>query len=90
LYVCWDGSDWEWPNYQENDLTPDNSLLTSVETDHILETSPSETLPDAFELEPDLKDSKPVELLTDAGDELEAAALPGYDLELESFDADYK
>ena len=89
MYVCWDGSEWEWPNYNENDLTPDNSLLTSVETDFIYETSPSFD-PDLDEFLPDLKASKPVELLTDAGDELEAPALPGYDLELESFDADNK
>ncbi len=40
-YACWDGSEWEVPNYLEDDLTDDHSLLTSIETDYILETSPS-------------------------------------------------
>ena len=40
-YQCWDGEGWEHANWFENDGTPDNSLLTSIETDGILETSPS-------------------------------------------------
>ena len=40
-YQCWDGEEWEWANYNENDGTPDNSLLTSIITDGILHTSPS-------------------------------------------------
>ena len=49
-YECWDGQDWEWPNYKENDATEDHSVLTSVETDGILETSPSiDGNPDAID-----------------------------------------
>ena len=41
-YQCWSAEDgWEHANWNENDGTPDNSLLTSIETDGILETSPS-------------------------------------------------
>ena len=40
-YTCFDGQEWEHPNEYENDGTPDNSGLTSVETDGIFETSPS-------------------------------------------------
>ena len=36
-----DGCKWEWGNCYENDGTPDNSIWTSIETDGILETSPS-------------------------------------------------
>jgi hypothetical protein len=40
-YQCHDGQEWEHANWHENDGTVDYSLLTSVETDGILETSPS-------------------------------------------------
>ena len=40
-YRCFDGQEWEHPNEFENDGTPDNSGLTSVETDGIAGTSPS-------------------------------------------------
>lgn len=33
-YQCWDGAEWEWGNYLERDGTADNSLLTSLHTDH--------------------------------------------------------
>jgi hypothetical protein len=36
-----DGCKNEWKNCYENDGTPDNSAWTSLETDGILETSPS-------------------------------------------------
>ena len=36
-----DGCKLEWENKYENDGTPDNSFWTSIETDGILETSPS-------------------------------------------------
>jgi hypothetical protein len=36
-----DGCKEEWGNCFENDGTPDNSAWTSIETDGILETSPS-------------------------------------------------
>ena len=40
---CWyDGSEWEWQNFMEPDGTPDQSLLTSVDTDYIYATSPSD------------------------------------------------
>ena len=43
---------WEWGNYNEVDGTPDNSLLTSVVTDGIYETSPSaDDLVGEFELD---------------------------------------
>ena len=38
---CWDGLEWEWANINEFDQTPDNSPLTSLETDGQLWTSPS-------------------------------------------------
>lgn len=40
-YICWDGGEWEWANWNENDGTPDNSVLTSIVTDGILLTSVS-------------------------------------------------
>ncbi len=42
-YKCYDDVDkkWEWGNYNENDGTVDNSILTSIETDGLLYTSPS-------------------------------------------------
>ena len=42
-YKCYDRTNgkWEWPNWNEADGTPDNSDLTSIETDGILITSPS-------------------------------------------------
>ena len=42
-YKCYDPTNgkWEWPNWNEHDGTPDDSHLTSVETDGILITSPS-------------------------------------------------
>ncbi len=36
-----DGCKYEWANCYENDGTPDNSEWTSLETDGIMETSPS-------------------------------------------------
>ena len=36
-----DGCKYEWENCYENDGTPDNSEWTSLETDGIMETSPS-------------------------------------------------
>ena len=42
-YYCFDHTNgkWEWPNWNERDFTPDNSHLTSIETDGRLYTSPS-------------------------------------------------
>ena len=40
-YQCWDGEEWEHANWNENDGSDDNSLLTSLATDGIRETSPS-------------------------------------------------
>jgi hypothetical protein len=42
-YRCYDHTNgkWEWPNCNEHDFTPDNSHLTSIDTDGILFTSPS-------------------------------------------------
>ena len=40
--MCLDSENsWEWGNYNEVDGSPDNSLLTSIETDGIYKTSPS-------------------------------------------------
>ncbi len=41
LHCSVDGCKEEWANEFENDGTPDNSPWTSIETDGILETSPS-------------------------------------------------
>ena len=51
--MCMDSENsWEWGNYNEIDGTPDNSLLTSIVTDGIYETSPSaDDLIDEFELD---------------------------------------
>lgn len=45
-YKCLDPTNGkiEWPNWNEDDYTPDNSRLTSIETDNILATSPSPLL----------------------------------------------
>lgn len=40
-YQCWDGQEWEWGNFLEADGTPDNSLLTSLDTDYQPGTSAS-------------------------------------------------
>ena len=40
-YQCHDGQEWEHANWFEHDGTADNSLLTSVDTDGQLWTSPS-------------------------------------------------
>ena len=40
-YQCWDGEEWEHANWNEHDGSDDHSLLTSLQTDGIFETSPS-------------------------------------------------
>ena len=49
-YICWDaaGQEWEWGNYNEADGTPDNSLLTSIETDGLPGTSASVNVRDHY------------------------------------------
>ena len=49
-YICWDaaGQEWEWGNYNEADGTPDNSLLTSIETDGLIGTSVSVKVQDNY------------------------------------------
>ena len=48
--MCWDaaGQEWEWGNYNEADGTPDNSLLTSIETDGLIGTSVSVKVQDNY------------------------------------------
>ena len=83
MYVCWDGQEWEWPNFNESDLTPDNSLLTSVETDGVLNTSISaDPNPNAFlpNQKLNLLNSSSNSLITDKGTNSELSdALPEYD-----------
>ncbi len=40
-YKCWNGLEWEWRIQNEDDLTADLSRMTSMETDNLLQTSPS-------------------------------------------------
>ena len=40
-YKCYGSDGLEWANWNEDDGTHDNSILTSIETDGLLETSPS-------------------------------------------------
>ena len=87
MYVCWDGEEWEWPNYNENDLTPDQSLLTSVETDGVLATSVSQD-PNIASFVPNLKASNQIELRTDDGSsDGDASSLDSYSLKLEPYTA---
>ena len=51
-----DGCKWEWDNCYENDGTPDNSAWTSIETDGILETSPSLDEGNADDVDDDIDD----------------------------------
>ncbi len=41
-YACWDGAEWEVPNYLNNDYSDDHSLLTSIGTDQQIATDVSE------------------------------------------------
>ena len=86
-YVCWDGGEWEWPNYHEMDGSVDQSLLTSIATDGVFETSPSVDPNPGALIPPQLMaavDPVELDLLTDIDEVAEAYYETGYDLELAS------
>ena len=86
-YVCWDGGEWEWANYNENDLTPDNSVLTSIATDGILLTSPSAD-PNPGAMIPMLMATAGDDMLTEYGQDEEEEIASGYEIELVSVNSD--
>ena len=86
-YLCWDGGEWEWANYNENDLTPDNSVLTSIDTDGILLTSPSAD-PNPGAVYPILMATAGDDMLTEYGQDEEEEITSGYEIELVSVNSD--
>ena len=72
----------EWPNYNENDLSVDHSVMTGVGTDGIFQTSPSDIALAAVPEEPKRVSS---ELHTDAksSDNNDLSSLDSYDISLE-------
>lgn len=86
-YVCWDGDELEWANYHEDDLTPDDSVLTSIDTDGILLTSPSAD-PNPGAVYPILMATAGDDMLTEYGQDEEEEITSGYEIELVSVNSD--
>ena len=86
-YKCWTGDEWEWPNYNEDDDSDDQSLLTSVVTDGIPQTSASNDPPPVVaSFLPTIKAGNQIDLRTeDASSEGDDSSLDSYTLKLEAY-----